>query len=40
MEAFGAAVESLDNTDNLAQVLQSLGGTHIHYNVRPEMVQV
>ena len=40
MEGLGAAVESLDDSDFLNSVLISIGQTHFHRHVRPQMLRV
>lgn len=40
MEGLGAAVESLDESDFLNSVLISVGQTHFHRSVRPQMLKV
>lgn len=40
MEGLGAAVESLDDSVFLSNVLVSMGASHASHNVKPEMVIV
>ena len=40
MEALGAAVESLDDSEQLTLVLYALGRTHRDYCVTPAMLKV
>lgn len=40
MEGLGAAVESLDDSVFLSNVLVSMGASHANHNVKPEMVIV
>jgi hypothetical protein len=40
MEGLGAAVESLDDSVFLSNVLVSMGASHVSHNVKPEMVIV
>ena len=40
MHGLGAAVESLDDSDFLNSVLISVGQTHFHRQIRPQMLKV
>lgn len=40
MEGLGAAVESLDESDFLNNVMVSIGQTHVKRHIKPQMLKV
>ena len=40
MEGLGAAIENLDDSDFLNSVLISVGQTHSHRQIKPQMLKV